>query len=91
MDGVGQALRVTHPIHGSVYALDASLSRGQQGVALEASSRSPSTLLWSVDGLHLGEAAPGERLFWPLDIGRHRIAVESGGERHEVTIEVEGE
>ncbi len=88
---MGQALRVTHPIHGSVYALDASLSRGQQGVALEASSRSPSTLLWSVDGLHLGEAAPGERLFWPLDIGRHRIAVESGGERHEVTIEVEGE
>lgn len=91
VDGVGHALRVTHPIHGSIYAIDPSLSRGQQAVALEASSGRPSTLRWSVDGLLLGESAPGERLFWPLEVGRHRIAVESSGERNEVVIEVEGE
>ena len=44
---------------------------------------------WFVDGLHLGEARPGQTLFWTLSAGRHRVgAVDEAGRFHRVHVEV---
>ncbi|MFN8548560.1 MAG: penicillin-binding protein 1C [Candidatus Eisenbacteria bacterium] len=88
--------RILRPVEGAIYALDPSLPRAQQAIALEASA-GPDPVRWSVDGDELGTAASGERVFWPLRAGRHRVRAEriapgagAAPARDEITIEVEG-
>ncbi|MCC7141656.1 MAG: transglycosylase domain-containing protein, partial [Candidatus Eisenbacteria bacterium] len=83
---------IVRPVNGSIYALDPSLPRTQQAIALEAVS-GDDAVRWSVNDVAIGESGPGERLFWPLEPGRHRIRAERLGAgraiRDEVRIEVE--
>jgi penicillin-binding protein 1C len=83
--------RILRPVDGSIYALDPSLPRTQQQVALEASAGGQA-VRWQVDGRNLGTSEPGARLFWPLTPGSHRIRAmvgESPAETDEVRIVVE--
>lgn len=68
-------VRIIRPAAGSIYILDPSLPARQQAVALEGDAGGD-TLAWSVDGEPLGVTRPGERLFWPLQPGSHRIRAE---------------
>jgi penicillin-binding protein 1C len=83
--------RILRPVDGSIYALDPSLPRAQQQVALEASAGGRA-VRWQVDGRNLGTSGPGARLFWPLTPGSHRIRATVGefpAETDEVRIVVE--
>jgi membrane carboxypeptidase/penicillin-binding protein PbpC len=84
--------RILRPADGSIYALDSSLPRAQQQVALEASAGGRA-VSWQVDGRVLGISEPGGRLFWPLTPGSHQIratAGESSSAVDEIRIVVEG-
>lgn len=86
------ACRILRPVDGTIYALDPSLPRSQQQVALEASAAGQA-VRWQVDGQNLGTSEPGARLFWPLTPGRHRIRATVGelpAATDEVRIVVEG-
>jgi penicillin-binding protein 1C len=69
--------RILRPVDGSIYALDPSLPRSQQQVALEANAEGQA-VRWQVDGRTLGTSGPGARLFWPLTPGLHRIRATVG-------------
>lgn len=91
-----RACRILRPVEGAIYAFDPSLPRAQQAIALEATAGSD-PVRWTIDGAELGTAASGERIFWPLRAGRHRVRAERVGPpagstqaRDEITIEVEG-
>jgi penicillin-binding protein 1C len=89
--GTGPGCRILRPLNGSIYALDPSLPRAQQQVALEASAEGRE-VRWEVDGRDLGTSGPGARLFWPLTPGPHRIRATVGAlpaETDEVRIVVE--
>ena len=89
--GTGPGCRILRPVNGSIYALDPSLPRAQQQVALEASAKGRE-VRWEVDGRDLGTSAPGARLYWPLTPGPHRIRATAGelpAETDEVRIVVE--
>lgn len=90
--GAAAGVSIVRPVNGSIYALDPSLPRAQQAIALEAVS-GDDAVRWSVNDVAIGESGPGERLFWPLQPGRHRIRAERLGAGHairdEVRIEVE--
>jgi penicillin-binding protein 1C len=69
--------RILRPANGSIYALDPSLPRAQQQVALEANAGGEA-IAWQVDGRDLGTSGPGQRIFWPLTPGAHRIRAARG-------------
>lgn len=83
-------LRILRPVSGSIYAIDESLPRSQQALALEASGGT-GPVEWYVDGQLFRVAECGERVFWSLEPGRHHIRARSGlrGQAEEVAIEVE--
>jgi penicillin-binding protein 1C len=66
------ACRILRPADGSVYAIDPSLPLEQQELALEGSAGND-PIRWEVDGCEVGRTASGERLFWRLIPGAHRI------------------
>jgi hypothetical protein len=88
------SFRILSPADGTIYALDPSLPAGQQEIGLAASGHA--AVLWFVDGRPIGTSPPGERLFWRLRPGAHRIRavpLESSGDApgaaDEVRIEIE--
>lgn len=85
------ALEIVRPVDGSIYALDPSLPRNQQQLALEAWCATASrvdSVTWKINGRRIGASGPGERLFWPLRAGRFRIEAEAGPWRSSAAIEV---
>ena len=84
----GSELKIISPRNGSVFYYDESIPRGQQKLIVEASGGSEESARFFVDGSVIEEK---ERPFVaqiPLTRGTHRITVESGEERAEITIEV---
>ena len=84
----GSELKIISPRSGSVFYYDESIPRGQQKLIVEASGGSEESARFFVDGSVIEEK---ERPFVaqiPLTRGTHRITVESGEERAEITIEV---
>lgn len=90
----GEFCRISRPRNGTVYSLDPSLPRDQQELALEGYAGSD-PIRWRIDGQEFAVSRPGERVFWPLQPGRHRIraermpGVEERSAHHEITIEVD--
>ncbi len=91
--------RILRPPDGALYAIDPSLPAAQQEIALEAIPAG-APIRWSVDGRPVAESRAGERVFWRLRPGPHRIRAErsdatglppTGGGSAEVRIEVESE
>jgi penicillin-binding protein 1C len=74
--GAGPDCRILRPADGTSYALDPSLPASQQQVGLEASAGGR-PVRWQVDGRPVGVTGPGERLFWRLSPGSHRIRAET--------------
>ena len=74
-DVAPSACRILRPVEGSIYAIDPSLPRAQQALALEAAAGAD-PVRWTIDGNPIGTAAAGERIFWPLRAGTHRVRAE---------------
>ncbi len=55
-------------------ACDPTLAPGQQMLALEAEAPRGAIVEWSVDGTVQGETRGGERLFWSVKAGDHRVS-----------------
>lgn len=70
--------RILRPADGAIYAIDPSLPETQQQVGLEARAGGR-PVMWRVDGRSVGTTGPGERIFWRLTPGAHRIRAEADG------------
>lgn len=81
---------ILRPIDGTVIALDPTLTRSQQQLALEAVATTGERVVWKIDGRQIGVTPGPHRLFWTPVPGSHRIeaAVEGHRERCVRTVEV---
>ncbi len=72
---------VLFPDDGDVFKIDPDVCRSVQAVRLRAAVPLPDTeLTWYLDGRVLARARADEPVFWELEPGRHRLAVQAGGE-----------
>lgn len=85
--GASQGVEISSPPDGATYLIDPTLRREFQTLRLSAAADRPVT--WRVGSQRIGTAAPGERVEWPLEPGRHVVtATDSAGHRDSVTITV---
>ena len=86
-----EAVRILAPARGSVYRRLAGLEADAQRLALEAASdRAGETIHWFVDDRPIGKTRAGEKLFWPLERGEHRIVCSTArglSDRAEIAVE----
>lgn len=90
-DEPAEAVRILSPARGSVYRRMPPGAADAQRLALEAASdRAGETIHWFVDDRAVGQSRPGEKLFWPLERGRHQIVCSTArGVGDQVQIAVE--
>ena len=69
------AIRVLNPPDGAIYAIDPTLRREFQTVALRGEAEGGAPLEWRVDDAVLGTSTMDAFLNWPLAPGRHVISV----------------
>jgi penicillin-binding protein 1C len=82
-------LSIVAPLAGATYMIDPTLRPEFQTLPLRATGGSAGELRWFVDGLAVGTAAPGGTVRWPLERGRHAIAVrDASGREASTRIEV---
>lgn len=82
-------LRITHPMPGDTFAIDPSLPRSEQQLALRVdvpAQRRDDTLTWFVDGEALQSVEAPFRAFWALEPGEHAIGI--GHKRVEASVTV---
>ena len=79
------APRIRAPRAEEVVLLIPGLPAEDQEVALEADAAAGARLSWFVDGVLLGTAAAGERLWWAPRVGQHDVVVTDGAGRSDRT------
>ena len=83
----GAAPRIVSPVAGISLLLVPGLAADRQEVPFEAAAAGP--LAWYVDGVHLGDAAADEKLWWTPALGAHVVvAMDERGRRARVALEV---
>jgi penicillin-binding protein 1C len=82
-------LRILSPPPGAIYLLDPSLRAEFQTLPLRGAALGARQLTWQIDGRGVGTTPADHALDWPLERGRHTVAVSDElGRREETTIQV---
>lgn len=72
-------LRVIFPDDGDVFRIDPDVSRASQAVRFRAAIAGPTAeVTWLLDGHEFVRSDAAVPVFWPLEPGRHRLAVRAG-------------
>lgn len=79
------ALQILTPSAGDVFKWDPSFPAASQQIKLSASC-AENTCKWTMDGKNL--SARTCETWWPIAVGKHRLAVTCGGETQEIHFEV---
>lgn len=79
------ALQILTPSAGDVFKWDPAFPAASQQIKLSASC-AENTCKWTIDGKNL--SARTCETWWPIAVGKHRLAVTCGGETQEIHFEV---
>ncbi|HET7619207.1 MAG TPA: penicillin-binding protein 1C [Vicinamibacterales bacterium] len=74
-------LEIANPPAGAIYSIDPTLRPEFQALPLRATTGTPTTVTWMVDGRVVGTTSSERALSWPLKVGTHHISARDAAGR----------